>query len=523
MYEPTLKNPRYSFALICCIPLVAFAYFVFSAIAVTAQPNTNTDQAGSTTTELPLFLQEQCPACINKSTEKTGLYVLEKGEESLMTRAWLAQEAERSIDVQYFIWSNDNIGILAAEALLSAAERGVRVRVIVDDLLVDADNNDLIGLNAHPNIHIKVYNPKHTVGVFKTERVANVVTDFRGANQRMHDKTMIVDGHVGITGGRNMADEYFDYDVEYNFRDRDILVVGKAVSDMTINFEEFWQSELAVSIGDALDPSSRIANSLPLDRQYHLLHEYANDPENFEPQVRESLTQMNALMPSVFNQLVWDDVYFISDAPGKNDNRFFLDGGGESTTALIDVVANAKESVLIQSPYLVMPEGGIELFNTLSEQGVDIKISTNSLASTDNLLAFSGYKKQRADLIDAGVGVYEFNPNPAIEQALIARYPRLAEYDPIFALHAKSMVVDNRIVYIGTFNLDPRSANLNTEVGILVENELLAQQVTRAINDDMRPENSWQTTADYNPDGEASFWKRSKVFFFRLLPLEPVL
>ena len=149
---------------------------------------------------------------------QTGVYVLEKGEEALIGRAWLTQHATTSIDVQYFIWSTDNIGVLAAELLLSAAERGVTVRVIVDDFLIDADDKTLLLLSAHPNVQIRIYNPNVTVGVGTWQRLKNAVTGFREINQRMHDKTAIFDGIAGITGGRNMADEYFDYDKEYNFQ-----------------------------------------------------------------------------------------------------------------------------------------------------------------------------------------------------------------------------------------------------------------------------------------------------------------
>ena len=472
---------------------------------------------------LPGFFRQYCQPCEKLSREKSGLYILEKGEEALIARAWLVEQATTSIDVQYFIWSTDKIGRLATEYLLTAAERGVRVRVIVDDLLVEADNDSLIALSAHENIQVKAYNPKHRVGVSKTEQVANVVTDFRGVNQRMHDKTLIVDGLAGITGGRNMADEYFDYNQDYNFRDRDILVAGKVVADMTANFDEFWQSPLAVDMLSTLDPDGEISAKLDIEQRYQQLHQYAADPENFEPEVRDYFSRAYEIIPSLVSELIWDDAVFISDTPGKNDNSFFLDGGGESSSALFDLVAAAQQSIVIQSPYLILPEGLLEKFKELSERGVSIKISTNSLASTDNLPAFSGYKKQREALLEVGIGLYEFNPKPAIQQELIDRYPRLADNSPVFAIHAKSMVVDGRTIYIGTFNLDPRSANLNTEVGILVNNETLAERLTAAIEKDMLPENSWHTTAEFNPDGEASWWKRTKVFFYRLLPLEPVL
>ena len=179
---------------------------------------------------------------------QSGGYILEKGEEALIGRAWLTQHATESIDVQYFIWSTDNIGILSAQGLLSAAERGVKVRVLVDDFLIDAEDRTLLLLSAHPNADIRIYNPNITVGMSLWQKLKAVLFDFRAINQRMHDKTAIFDGVAGITGGRNMADEYFDFDHEYNFRDRDILLLGVAVEQMSENFEEFWNSELAVPV-----------------------------------------------------------------------------------------------------------------------------------------------------------------------------------------------------------------------------------------------------------------------------------
>ncbi len=451
---------------------------------------------------------------------KTGVYVLEKGEEALIGRAWLTQHATKSIDVQYFIWSTDNIGILAAEQLLSAAERGVTVRVLVDDFLIDALDRTLLLLSAHPNVHIRIYNPNVTVGVGFWKRIKNAVTGFREINQRMHDKTAIFDNVAGITGGRNMADEYFDYDHEYNFRDRDVLLLGRSVADMTENFEEFWNSELAVPVADILDDEITPEDAL---RRSEELHAYANDPVNFEPQVREAITAASAYFPDLLAAMNWEDVVFLSDVPGKNDGESGLGGGGESTDALFSAVINAKKSVLIQSPYLIMPEGGIELFEELVDRGVRVRISTNSLASTDNIQAFGGYQGQRKELLQAGVEIYEFMDEPNIREQLVDRYPRIADNDPIFAIHAKSMVIDDMTVFIGTFNLDPRSANLNTEVGVLVESVALARQVTESIENDMLPGNSWPTTLGFNPDFVVSRGRRVKAWINRILPMEPVL
>ncbi|MDH4108620.1 MAG: phospholipase D family protein [Gammaproteobacteria bacterium] len=453
----------------------------------------------------------------------TGVYILEKGEEALIGRAWLAQHAARSIDIQYFIWSTDNIGILAAEQLLTAAERGVAIRVLVDDFLIDAEDETLLLLAAHPDVDIRIYNPNVNVGQGLLRKVWNLLTGFRAINQRMHDKTAIFDGLVGITGGRNMADEYFDYDHEYNFRDRDVLLLGAAVGDMQANFDEFWESPLSVPVEQLLEEALPQITEEGTVRRSAELHAYAADPRNFEPQVRDAIENMPRYFPALLAAMSWQPVEFISDVPGKNPGREGLGGGGVATDRLIEALRSAKSSVLIQSPYLVMPKGGIELLGDLAARGVRVRISTNSLASTDNIHAFSGYHRQRPRLLAAGVELYEYKPYPAIQAELVERYERLRDNDPVFAIHAKSMVIDDRLVYIGTFNLDPRSANLNTEVGALVESDELARQLSAHIERDVEAGNSWRTGADYNPDYEADRDKRWRLWRINLLPIEPLL
>jgi putative cardiolipin synthase len=469
------------------------------------------------------WIDENCDDCTTRMSSQTGVYILEKGEESLIGRAWLAQHATKSIEVQYFIWSTDNIGILAAEQLLRAAERGVAVRVLIDDFLMDAEDRTLLLLSAHPNVQIRIYNPNVSVGVGFWQRLKNAVSDFRAVNQRMHDKTAIFDGIAGITGGRNMADEYFDYDHEYNFRDRDVLLLGRSVTDMQENFEEFWSSELSVPVEKIFEEDKTPVSPADMRQRSKSLHDYAADPANFEIQVREAIENAANSFPDLLQAMSWEDVVFLSDVPGKNSGEFGLGGGGELTNQLINAVKTARESILIQSPYLIMPEGGIELLGELVDRGVRIRISTNSLASTDNIPAFSGYQGQREDLLQSGVELYEYMDEPSIRTELIVRYPRIADNDPIFAMHAKSMVIDNKIVFIGTFNLDPRSANLNTEVGVLVESQELARQLGESIERDMMPGNSWQTTADFNPDFVVSRGKRFKAWLNRILPVEPIL
>jgi cardiolipin synthase C len=450
---------------------------------------------------------------------QTGTLVLERGEQALLVRAWLGDNARRSIDVQYFIWSIDNVGILAAESLLRAADRGVRVRVLVDDLLLDAPDESLRALAAHPNIDIRIYNPVHNVGVPWYRRLWGLLTNFRRANQRMHDKTLTVDGALAITGGRNMADEYFDFDHDYNFRDRDALVMGGAAALVQRSFEKFWNSTLAVPIERQIGkpmPAARIAEV------YQRLHAHAADPRNFAPEVRQAIANIPDAFPQLAQQLRWSPVEFLSDTPGKNDGSAGLAGGGLTTSALARLFASAQEEVLIQSPYLVLSDPALALFRRTRDRGVRIRICTNSLASTDNLQAFSGYRSQRKRLLAMGIELHEFRPHAQVEREVMQRYAAMSARPPVFALHAKTLVVDRASVFIGTYNLDPRSENLNTEVGVIIHDTVQAQRVATAIETDMQPENSWNPATE-EPEAEVGWIKRMQARFWQMLPLRAVL
>ena len=244
---------------------------------------------------------------IKAHTGTTGAYVLDKGEEALLARAWLADHATKSIDIQYFIWSTDNVGILASEALLRAAERGVKVRVLVDDLLIDATPESLLALATHPNINIRIYNPRHKVGTSTLKRVGNLVTGFRASNQRMHDKTARFDGLVAITGGRNMADEYFDFDHRYNFRDRDLLVMGPVVDQMGASFDRFWNSPLALPVETLLPGALKRLTPERTAKIRADLHAYAGNPANFAPEVRDALQHLPRKFDRLLAEMVWTD------------------------------------------------------------------------------------------------------------------------------------------------------------------------------------------------------------------------
>jgi cardiolipin synthase C len=452
----------------------------------------------------------------SQMAESTGAYVLEDGGNALITRAWCTEKADKAIDIQYFIFSFDNVGLIACDYLVKAADRGVKVRIMVDDMMVDAELEDILTLDAHPNIEIKIYNPNVNLGKNIGAKIKNVLTDFKGINQRMHNKTFIVDGFLGITGGRNIADEYFDYDHEYNFRDRDVLLVGNGVKTMSKSFNLFWNNSLAMPVA-----SLKKEKNLYKKAVYDKLHQYACNPENFWPQVRTQLDSFSTNVSSMLasNAFSWTSSFeFVSDLPGKNTNTN-LEGSGLSTQALIKLVQNSKKSVDISTPYLITSDIGKRLFAAAVKRGVKVRILTNSLASTDNLEAFSGYQRDRKELLKTGIEIYEFRPDAAERfKTMTGALQKKVNFTPVFGLHAKTMVIDGETAVIGTFNLDPRSANLNTECIAILKDKTIAQGILENMETDYLPENAWKTTATFNPDSKVDLEKRMKVKLRRVVP-----
>lgn len=239
-------------------------------------------------------------------------------------------------------------------------------------------------------------------------------------------------------------------------------------------------------------------------------------------EVRNAINEVGPTAQRMTAQIAWGKAEFISDKPGKNDAVNSLSGGGFSTTALAQLIDDAQERIVIQSPYLVLSEAALELFKRAKARGVQIRINTNSLASTDNLPAFSGYRNQRKKLLEMGLEIFEYKPDAATQRQLMQKSGTVSATAPTTALHAKTLIVDSKIAYIGTFNLDPRSENLNTEAGVIVYNAELAQMIEAVIEIDMRAENSWNAATD-DPDQYVPFTKRSKLRMFQLMPIKPLL
>ena len=360
---------------------------------------------------------------------RTGVWVLEDGAGAMVSRAWMAENAIESIDVQYFIFSSDNVGLIAVDYLMRAAKRGVRVRLLIDDLLYDTDAELLQLMDAQPNLEVRVYNPNLKTGKSLPVALTQAAFDFRGANQRMHNKTFIVDNQAVITGGRNIADEYFDFNTHFNFRDRDVLLLGEAVEQVTESFDQFWNDKRSAQVGKLMGK----ADVKEAKRFASQLSRYACDPVHFSAAVRKRI----ARVPLVFAQLAeakelhWvDDVIFVSDDPGKNPGKDGLAGGGLATTTLIEIVRAANKRIVIQTPYLIITPLGENLFREATKRGVQVIMMTNSLLTTDGLAAHRGYQRIRSKLVAAGVELYEFRPDARIRRDLISSQAIRAQIQP---------------------------------------------------------------------------------------------
>ncbi len=430
--------------------------------------------------------------------------LLENGYDSLLLRVHLIRNAQRSIDVQTFIWTNDECGRLLMYELIQAARRGVNVRIIADHFVSDKDPAIVAFLaTVHPNIQLKHYRPvADRIRPSRLHVITKAVFRFRNLNQRMHNKVMVFDGAMALTGGRNIEDTYYNHSLSMNFRDRDILVLGPVVEHVTESFETFWSYRQSVSSRKLLDVRDVIrSNRVPKFAQ----------KEDFEFGTVFADLERDADDASVIRERFVDHVLparhvtFLADKPGKNRTRW-LGGRGRLTEQLADIVADTDKELVIQSPYFVLSKAAIELFQKLRAKTPQMKVtvSSNSFGSTDNTVAYSANYRQRATTIESlGLHVYELNPQPGHCREIFPQYPEMLalarakhnrrsdERLPFLCVHAKSFVRDGRFAYIGSYNLDPRSENLNTEVGFLIDDEQIAAILKATILRDCAPGNSW--------------------------------
>ena len=430
--------------------------------------------------------------------------IINSGYDALLLRVHLIRNARRSIEIQTFIWTNDECGRLMMYELIEAARRGVQVRILADHMVSDKDPDTVAFLaTVHPNLQVTHYRPAAgRIRASTLRTFAAGLSSPRATNQRMHNKIMVFDDAILVTGGRNMENTYFDHSTELNFKDRDALAVGPVARDARESFDDFWSSPYAISSRDLSDVAEAIrANRFPrYDRRedwsfgpfFGDLCRQADDPDEIRTRV------VNRLRPVARAE-------FLADKPGKNRGFLFW-GQGRLTRQLTDAIWEAKKTVIMQSPYLVLSAKARELFAKMKARVPDLRVivSSNSFGSTDNILAYSANYRLRASYIEGlGLEIHEYKPLPDDLLSVFPTYPelkRLAEQRraegkqarlPFLCIHAKSLVIDDRLAFIGSFNLDPRSENLNTEAGLLIEDEQTAADLKKEILRDTRAGNSW--------------------------------
>jgi len=463
---------------------------------------------------------------------QSGFRILNTGSRSLDARLQIIQAAEKTLDLQYYAVADDVTSNLLIEAVIRAAERGVRVRFLIDDISVGDVQETMSGLDAMDNIEVRVFNPMTTGDQSFGSRVAGVFTDFGQMTKRMHNKAMIVDNQVAIVGGRNLGDEYFDADPDASFKDVDVLTAGPITAKISSQFDDYWNSENSFPISTLYE--RRRDAKFMTDLRAKMTANWNEQLKTPEGRHRLDDTFINALK-NPDTSLVWAKADMVADDPEKIDTP--EDHVVSKPLRRLQRIANNAESeFFIISSYFVPGDDGVAWLNSLEKRGVNVRILTNSLASTDVVAVHSGYRRYRKDLIKDGVDLYEFKPaadGPVKQRPLARTAPAYA------SLHAKIYMVDQKDIILGSVNFDPRSSKLNTELSLVIHSPELAKRLHAMFEAAITPEHSyalkikdgslvWDTKSqgkdvEYRSDPDAGLWRNLETDAISLLPVEDQL
>jgi len=473
----------------------------------------------------------------------SGVHPLNRGTDAFLARLALAEAAGKSLDIQYYIWHGDTTGKVLLERVLRAADRGVRVRLLLDDIGTAAEDSNLLAIDSHPNIEVRLFNPVAS----RSTRLLGMMADFSRTNRRMHNKSFTADNQVMIVGGRNIGDEYFEARPDVAFADLDLLAIGPVVEEVSRQFDRYWNSPLAF-------PISALSQAMPSDEER--LQALAGLRAFVRSQTEEGYAQ--ALKSSELAENLEKGSLAFSYAKARvvaDDPMKILQESADKSSLLLPNLLPEFESLgselVLVSPYFVPGKGGVDRLRSLSERGVKVRVLTNSLASTDVPAVHSGYQQYRRALLEAGVELHELKPTvtrdarggaPAGSGPGSVKRPSSGSSQA--SLHAKVLIFDRRSLFVGSMNLDPRSVLTNTEIGVVVEHGELAasmvEKLDRHLSDigfrlelasagpDSAPEIEWVTTEDgqtvrYTREPMTTAWQRFKAWFYALLPIEHLL
>ena len=457
----------------------------------------------------------------------TGIHMLGDPHEAFAVRMLLAKTADRSLDIQSYIWRNDTTGTMLLEALRQAADRGVRVRLLLDDNGTSGLDSQLAALDQHPNIEVRLFNPFYQ----RKLKILGYLTNFKRANRRMHNKSFTADNQATIVGGRNIGDEYFGANPDSLFSDLDILAVGPVVQDLSSDFDRYWSSQSAFPVKQVLPAAA--PNGLEALALAASNTEKSAAAASYVKIVSELPTIRRLIKGDL--PIEWAPARMVSDDPAKG--RGDIRSKDLLINKLQDIIGTPTKNLNMVSAYFVPSKAGMRALVGMANKGVKIKVFTNSLAATDVAAVHAGYAKWRKDLLAAGITLYEMKPSEDEPPAAEFRPGRFGSSGS--SLHAKTYSVDDTQFFIGSYNFDPRSAKLNTELGFLIESPALAKLVNAAF-DSAIPQRSYEvlradnnslywlerkqdTLVRHNTEPDTTLLQRMSVWLISKLPIDWLL
>lgn len=479
-------------------------------------------QSDSTRCSIDSPLQDLADELSNLTDNKNLHYatILDVGEKSLAARIHLIRAASESIEVQTFIWANDEIGGLFASELIAAAKRGVKVRIIGDQLYSGNDPKNLAAAaQTHENLQIKLFNPLNQKATSSTmDMIKGLFLNFSNLNNRMHNKLMVFDGRIGITGGRNIENAYFNWDTEYDFLDRDVLIIGSVTTDMQKSFNRYWNDPITVDLDQLMDVRENLFEN---NKQKSLPDLTFPEGKEFDDVLLNATNSAYISKQFIETAHTVSDIVFTADRPQK---PFSKDKEADLSTSkgLRQIIENADHSVLMQTPYFIISDPAYKLFSGLRQHKPDINltVSTNSLASIDQYIIYAlSFKRKKRNVKNLGFKIFELKPVPGDIEKMMPRYSELVKhkkakapeysepedpegYDrykpvpvdfdgPRIGIHSKSLVIDGEVAVIGSHNFDPRSIGTNTEVTLTIRDKAFAKELSDSIHQYIAPQNSW--------------------------------
>jgi putative cardiolipin synthase len=501
---------------------LATLFIVFLCGCSSLPPGANYPKTSSTALAHPETTQlgRQFQQAANLHDENSGYRIIPAGVDGFLLRMQMINAAERTLDLQYFIFRSDETGRLLTEAVLHAADRGVRVRLLIDDGETVSGDEQISVLEAHPKIDVRIFNPFSYRGHIILFRAVEFMFNASRLDYRMHNKLLVVDNAVALIGGRNVADEYFQIDPHLQVADDDVFAAGPVAALLSNTFDEFWNSDLAIPI-QAL--SSQKATHAELNaRRENLSDEHRElkaDGVDFVQRIASGEPYKGIITGKL--PLIWANAQIVYDSPDKKKVESGAMVGRLMQRSVANVASATQSELLMITPFLIPGKEGMRLFDDLRQRGVQVRILTNSLESSDHLAAHSGYMHFRVPLLKDGVELYEIrsllgNNRGSGETTAISRFGN-------YSLHAKLFVFDRKKLFIGSMNFDQRSMHLNTEIGLIIDSPELAQQIAARFNAMVQPANAYQLALRANDTGgvENLVWRTEEATHTIEFDVEP--